>query len=221
LALPAKDIKRHLKLLTVEVIAAAVIFIVSALMFGVITNEVILEKETSFDIKVYDIFTSFISPAKTNVAVVFSFIGSEYFLVPVYLVAIGYFIKIKKYRFAVLITAVALTSISSGLLLKVIFHRARPLLPLVVANGYSFPSGHSISGFTFSGLAIYIVWQSSLRVYVKWLLSVVFFFLGVFIALSRIYLRVHYASDVFGGLLLTPTWLSLSFIAMRYFEKKV
>ena len=121
-----------------------------------------------------------------------------------------------------MVAIVASVSLLSGWLLKDIFHRTRPISPLISdAGGYSFPSGHSLGGFTFSGVLIYLLLLTSIPNYLKWILSVLLILFAFLIALSRIYLRVHFASDVFGSLLVTIVWLSLTFILLETIEKRI
>ena len=56
--------------------------------------------------------------------------------------------------------------------------------------------------------------------YLKWLLSFFLIFFALLIGLSRIYLRVHFASDVLGSLLVTIVWLTLTFILLETIEKR-
>ena len=95
--------------------------------------------------------------------------------------------------------------------LKTFFQRTRPDAPaLVLARGYSFPSGHAMISFAFYGLLGYLLWQYSRRhqslamgfgACVAWTLTVV-------IGISRIYLGVHFPSDVIAGFAAGGTWLS-------------
>ena len=120
---------------------------------------------------------------------------------------------------------VGLTSTGLLFLMKDIFRRQRPLDPLIQnVTGYSFPSGHSFSSFTFSGLLIYMIWQSKINTASKWLLSILFFLLATCVATSRVYLHVHYASDVLGGFCLSMMWLLISLLLLhklddRWFKK--
>lgn len=84
--------------------------------------------------------------------------------------------------------------------LKHSFGRTRPLIPLLEeARGLSFPSGHALMAVTFYGLLGYIVWQTVKNNALKWLLFVFFMLMILLIGFSRIYLRVHYTSDVIAG----------------------
>ncbi|RYY00627.1 MAG: phosphatase PAP2 family protein, partial [Gammaproteobacteria bacterium] len=97
----------------------------------------------------------------------------------------------------------------------------RPLDPLVEnVNGFSFPSGHSFSSFTFFGLLIYILWQQKMNASFRWVLTVLLVLFASAIAFSRVYLHVHYASDVIGGLALCIIWLTASFWLVSKIERK-
>ncbi len=83
---------------------------------------------------------------------------------------------------------------------KSIMCRPRPLdIALVSAGGYSFPSGHSSASIAFYGLLIYFIYKNVQNNKLKWSLMVALCLLVLSIGLSRVYLGVHYASDVLGG----------------------
>lgn len=102
-------------------------------------------------------------------------------------------------------------------LVKLFFHRVRPdqIEHLIDQGGYSFPSGHSMgSMILFGGLLFVLVrflkakrWAHSA---LKWIVGILLALLILSIGLSRIYLGVHYPSDVVGGFSLGLSWLSLS-----------
>ena len=107
------------------------------------------------------------------------------------------------------IFSIAVTSTIVMFGLKTIFQRQRPLDPLLHAvPGFSFPSGHAFMAVAFYGL---LIWLSAHNVINKWLQravnsSLVLLILGI--GFSRIYLRVHYATDVIAGLAIGFVWLS-------------
>lgn len=105
------------------------------------------------------------------------------------------------------------------LLLKQLFQRKRPLSPLLkAAKGLSFPSGHAIMAVTFYGLLVYILQHT---IDINWLKSLATFLLIVLVLLigfSRIYLRVHYASDVLGGFIIGLLWLMISLAVIKWLE---
>ncbi|MCL5733679.1 MAG: LssY C-terminal domain-containing protein, partial [Patescibacteria group bacterium] len=108
-------------------------------------------------------------------------------------------------------------------LTKIISHRSRPPLfdRIFPVGGYSFPSGHSVMAVVFYGLLTYFL----IRVVKKWRIKAAIFLGGIFfvflIGLSRVYLGVHYPTDVVGGWMLGFFWLAIIITALeiriRYF----
>ena len=105
------------------------------------------------------------------------------------------------------------------LFLKKLFQRKRPLAPLLAAaRGLSFPSGHAIMAVTFYGLIIYIITQV---IGISWLqvsLIILLIILILLIGFSRVYLRVHYASDVLAGFIIGLLWLFISLAVLDNIE---
>jgi len=95
-----------------------------------------------------------------------------------------------------------------NLILKNIFVRDRPLgVALIEERGYSFPSGHSMTSLAYFGLFIYLIYCSNLSKKKKIFSITLLCFLIFLIGISRIYLGVHYASDVIGGFFLSIIYL--------------
>lgn len=87
--------------------------------------------------------------------------------------------------------------------LKIFFGRPRPnVVHLVEETSYSFPSGHAMISMTFYLLVIFFLWNTKLNRALKIVFTVFLALLILFIGISRIYLGVHYASDILGGFLL-------------------
>jgi len=90
---------------------------------------------------------------------------------------------------------------------KIVFHRPRPELAIYLEHSFSFPSGHATIAVAFYGFLIYML----TRHFAKWKTRVNVFFAGLIIILligfSRLYLGVHYVSDVWGGYLVGALWL--------------
>lgn len=105
--------------------------------------------------------------------------------------------------------ALAVSVAGAGLLsaaLKIIFARPRPAVfpPLTVESTYSFPSGHTLVSIAYFGFIAYLLLQEKHRV-----AALVASLLAVLIAVSRIYLGVHYPSDVLGSLSIGLLWLGV------------
>ena len=105
-------------------------------------------------------------------------------------------------------------------LLKKLFHRKRPLHPLLnAAKGLSFPSGHAIMAVTFYGLLIDVLWHSVNISWLQWIITVLIVILIILIGFSRVYLRVHYTSDVLAGFIIGVLWLSISLFMLNDLEQ--
>ena len=103
-----------------------------------------------------------------------------------------------------------------NVLLKYFFSRERPGFPhLVEVSGYSFPSGHMMAVTTFSFLILYFIWHSKMSKVKKGIFSIPFILYVVLIGLSRIYLGVHFASDVLGAFCLAVGLVSFFIFLSR------
>ena len=102
-------------------------------------------------------------------------------------------------------------------LLKLLFIRPRPALfePLITVGGYSFPSGHSIAGITLYGVLAIFLWQD--RRYGWAILAGIW---APLIGLSRVYLGVHYPSDVVAAWMAGTLWIIATFTLVQWFHFK-
>lgn len=109
---------------------------------------------------------------------------------------------------SLLLVGTVILSTIINLSLKHIFLRPRPDdINLIVETGYSFPSGHSMASVSFYGFIIYLVLNSNWKVKYKWISNILLTVLIISICLSRVYLGVHYASDVTCGALISTSLL--------------
>ena len=212
-----QNTKKKAKGITLGLVIAIILFLATVFIFWRITDEIVLEKEGGFDNAVFKMLSQYTNPATTHIMLLFTFFGSTKFLLPAYIILSAFFLFYKRDRWqSISIAAIGLSSIGLLFLLKNIFHRNRPLEPLTKnVIGYSYPSGHSFSSFTFFGLLTYIIWQTNIPKIWKWILSIVFIGMAACIAISRVYLHVHFASDVVAGFCLSIIWLSISLLILK------
>ena len=78
---------------------------------------------------------------------------------------------------------------------------------LIDEYGYSFPSGHAMVSMAFYGLFIYILFHVKINKYFKYILSFIIFIMIMLVGISRIYLHVHYFSDVIAGFAVSVIYL--------------
>jgi undecaprenyl-diphosphatase len=214
--------EEKVKGISIRVLVVLGISAIMLLILFFLANEIVLENETGFDTAVFHFVDRFRFPAVTAALTFFTFFGSINFLLPAYILLSLYFIFFKKNNTRSF--NIAAIGLSSGILLRVIkniFQRHRPPHPLIAnVNGFSFPSGHSFSSFTFVGVLIYLLWESKTTVLLKCAGTIVLFILAAVIAFSRVYLQVHYASDVIAGFCLSFVWLSLCIFVLRRINRR-
>lgn len=107
--------------------------------------------------------------------------------------------------------------------LKFLVQRPRPEgFRLAAETGFSFPSGHSMAAMAFFGLLIWMVWHYERDRAVRIGCSVALAALIVAVGVSRIYLGVHYASDVVAGFCVSLAWLAFytRAVAPLFWEKR-
>lgn len=217
-----KGIKKFwatLTLLSVELLAVITIFFIALYAFVRIARMVFLTKNSRFDTKAFAFLGQQVNEVNTGIMQAFSFLGTHFFLIPANLLLIAYFL-LKKHRwYSIKFPVIALGSLLLMFLLKMLFGRQRPLTPLLhEARGLSFPSGHAMMSFSFYGLLIIIVYNSTIPAVAKWLIITLLGTSIILIGVSRVYLRVHYASDVVAGFTLGLMWLILSLVILNKIE---
>ncbi|MCD6064787.1 MAG: hypothetical protein K0R82_2698 [Flavipsychrobacter sp.] len=216
-----KKLWAQLALFGVEMVIVTGLFFLSLVAFVYLVRRVFILKNTHFDQSVYEFLGQYVTPTTNSIMLFFTFLGTHYFLIPANLVLVVYFLFVKKHRWHSLkIGVIALSSVMLMFLLKSFFGRTRPLEPLLeAANGLSFPSGHALNAVTFYGLMGYITWHTVKNNVARTLMFSVFVIIVMMIGLSRIYLHVHYTSDVLAGYSMGVLWLYISLKLLRKLEK--
>ncbi|OQP67370.1 hypothetical protein A3860_03185 [Niastella vici] len=199
-------------ILSKDLIILLGIFTISLFGFVVIAFRVFYLDKTGADNKAFDFAHSLVSDKTTKIMEFITFFGSHYFLIPANILLCVYFLLRKRSRYSIKISAIALSSLLIMLGLKLLFNRHRPLIPLLEpARGLSFPSGHAFMSVCFYGLLMIIIWREERpHPVLKWVLLILVVMLLLCIGFSRIYLRVHYFTDVLAGFCIGSTWLFLS-----------
>ncbi|MFB5192600.1 phosphatase PAP2 family protein [Alicyclobacillus fastidiosus] len=191
---------------------SSVVFLLSFLAtFAIFVEKLELHKLLGFDMKIIRLVQSRIDRPNTRLMKWFTFLGSP---LPVSIfVAFATFVLLVKgrRREAASILVANAAGVGFNEVLKSIFRRRRPdIHRLVLERGYSFPSGHSMGSVIFYGTITYFICRGIRNALLKAVTCVVGMFMVFMTGISRIYLGVHYPSDVVSGYAAGGAWLSAS-----------
>ena len=186
----------------------AILLFICVIAFLMLAFNVFDQKIISADIAGHNIIqTEFKSDISTQIAkFITNFGGASYLII----ITIFLFFIIKNKKIGIFIIANLVIQSILNLVLKNILKRPRPVgYNLINETGFSFPSGHSMASMAFYGFLIYLIYKNIKNKYLKWSLIIFLGTLIVAIGASRIYLGVHYTSDVLAGFLISIAYLIL------------
>ncbi len=205
-------------LLTAEAVAGAAVFVLAFGLFFYLARVVFGQHSAGFDDWAFAQMDRLRAAAPGLTPWVFrlTFFGSVMFFVPASLLVPLLLKRRGLGRYAVEL----LLSMGGGLalneLLKTWFHRPRPASALVYQYGLSFPSGHAMMSMAYYGCLAWLVVQHTGR----WAVGVALVAFAVLVGLSRVYLHVHYPTDVLAGFAGGAAWLVLLRTGVRLFWKE-
>ena len=169
--------------------------------------EDVMDKDImTFDETGYSIVSKYlITDTLTPIAKIITFFGSAYWLIGL---SIFLLLIIKNKKIGISISINLGLAALTNFLLKQILQRPRPIGHRIIdESGYSLPSGHSMVSMAFYGFLIYLVYKRIENKHLKSFLIALLLVLIINIGISRIYLGVHYTSDVIAGFLVAISYL--------------
>lgn len=135
--------------------------------------------------------------------------------------AVTIFLAIKRKKSRIFMLWIMLAgSIASSYILKLAAHRPRPLDGIIKETSFSFPSAHTVLSLAFYGFIAYLLLQSGKSKLTKFLGFAGLSFLIILIGFSRLYLGVHFFSDVIAGYLLGGLWLLIGIKFIKFKNQK-
>ena len=193
-----------------------IILFICLIGFLALAEDVFNKEIMNGDIIGYKIVSNFlISDFATPIAKFITNFGGAIFLI-VLTIALIILIKNKKIGLSIFSNLVIVTILNQSL--KRILQRPRPTeYRIIEETGYSFPSGHSMVSMAFYGYLIYLIYKYVKNKYIKWISIVLLSILICAIGISRIYLGVHYTSDVLGGFFISISYLIIYISATNKF----
>lgn len=190
-------IKKHYK----AVIISICMLLTLEIVFNLLRNEIMQKDVIGYNL----VSTYLISDFATPIAKFITWFGSVIGLIS--LTTLFFVLSKNKLIGWLMVFNVSLAG-ALNQSLKFIVQRPRPIgYRIVEENGFSFPSGHSMVSTAFYGFLIYLIYKKVKNSYLKIGLISFFTLLIISIGISRIYLGVHYTSDVIAGICISISYL--------------
>ena len=212
--LPESGEKRFMKTLSFRVFVAFIMVCFALILFAAVANELREPSTQQQDSAVLMVIHNLTHARFLDEAIpVLTNLGGTIGIAAITTVSVIMFVFKKQYNQALLVGCGVGGAVVIDLILKSLFGRIRPDLwdRLIIENGYSFPSGHAMASSALAFSLIAALW------YTKWRRpSIIFGGLYIlFIGFTRLYLGVHYVSDVVGGWLMSLAWVGILFVLMN------
>ena len=194
-----------------------IICFICLILFLALAEDVFNKEIMNGDVIGYKFISTYlIRDSLTPVFKIITWFGSATCLIPLTIIL---FITIKNKKTGLLVGANLIIITILNQALKIIVQRPRPTeYRIINETGYSFPSGHSMVSMAFYGFLIYLIYKNIKNKYFKISLMLILSILIIMIGISRIYLGVHYTSDVCAGFLVSLSYL---IIYMNFANKLV
>lgn len=191
-------------------VSIALIIVVGGInLFIELTETLKTETLAAYDTQITDYIISYRTPGLTHYFLFVTNIGDFYgYLIVVGLCVLVSSVVFKRWKYVVQITLVLILATISNMMLKRFIDRARPGIEhLVSVESLSYPSGHAMSAMAFYGFMIFLFYKFRMNKILKLCAILFLAILILSIGLSRIYLGVHFPSDVLGGFIAGFIWV--------------
>ncbi|HYF70307.1 MAG TPA: phosphatase PAP2 family protein [Ohtaekwangia sp.] len=202
------------------ILSAFILFVIALNVFVELTEELAENNLEQFDSAITNVVTGWRNNGLTVFFVFVTHLGDTLgYAVMITLIALSLFLKHRNSKFIVQTVFVLILATASNVVIKKIIHRERPSLEhLVTVNTLSYPSGHAMSAMAFYGFLIYLTLRYRSPRWQKFVLCLLMMMLILSIGVSRIYLGVHYPSDVAAGFLGGLLWVTFCVIGFNVIE---
>lgn len=193
----------------ITVIVALIVVVGGINLFIELTETLKTDLLATYDTTITDYVISYRSPNLTNYFKFMTNVGDVYgYLIVLVIFLLLSLLVFKRWKYVVQATLVLALATISNMMLKRFIDRARPGIEhLVSVETLSYPSGHAMSAMAFYGFLIFLVTKFKIQKVIKYALVVILILLILSIGISRIYLGVHFPSDIAGGFIAGFIWV--------------
>lgn len=210
---PEEEFRGHH--ISIPILSIISLYIFVKLLEGVIYQGSIIKVDEFVNAMMVTLHSNFL----TSIAFFITSFGSGIPAAILTIVTVGILFLKKRWRFAVLASIAMVGATVMQVIIKILIGRSRPLnsLEIVTPGAFSnsFPSGHAITAIVFVSLLVYSFKDDIKHAAIKYLLITLASALFIIVGLTRIYLNVHWFSDVLAGMTLGLFWFMLIVLGER------
>lgn len=204
----------------ITVIVALLVVVGGINIFVELTETLKSELLATYDEQITNYVISFREAKLTQYFIFVTRVGDFYgYVTVVGILTLMSIYVFKSWKYTIQIVLVLILSAVSNLILKRFVDRARPGIEhMVSVETLSYPSGHAMSAMAFYGFLIYLFYRFKMNIFIKIGLILILVILIASIGLSRIYLGVHFPSDIAGGYIAGFIWVVFCILLFNLIE---
>jgi undecaprenyl-diphosphatase len=210
-----KDTLKHgtMKSKILLLLAAFVVFWTPVVIFSKIAAEVMDRQPIGIDYNILHAVHSFASPVLDRFFIFITNLGSAEFIIIATLMILAYLLYKHQRQNALILAASVSGAAITNFVLKALVHRTRPSLwhQVITETGYSFPSGHAMLSSALILSVVFIIWKTRFR----WVGVIIGAILIGLIGLSRVYLGVHFPTDIVAGWSVSFVWVFIVLVVTK------
>lgn len=200
-----------------DIIKLILINILGLYLFAKMTEDVVnSELITKIDLLIYEYIEKIYTFNLTNIMIFISSVDNIYQIIITSIMLLAFLIYKKMYKEIIFFIISIVGTGFLFVLIKEMIRRERPLSNLIEVSGYSFPSGHASLSTTLA-FCVYLIFKDEVKYKKSFFLFLILY--PLVISFTRVYLHVHYLSDVIAGIGLGLMWVSIVYLIFIFKDK--
>jgi membrane-associated phospholipid phosphatase len=198
---------------SIQLIVAFILFWTPFIIFAKLAGEIIENEPILLDITILQWIHTQSTPFLDGLFLFFTTIGNVEYILPITVLILAYLVYRRKRQSALLLLFGVGGAAVSNIILKLLFQRDRPSFwqSAITETGYSFPSGHAMISSALIFCIIILLWNTKYRLASIITGAIIVILIGV----SRLYLGVHYPTDVIAGWSVSLVWVLIVAITVK------